>query len=89
MEEWGSDLGFFKAFQVIPLCNRGWESQDWKAKANVCVCVCVYVLAQFCLTLSDPMNCSPPGSSVHGISQARILEWVSISSSWGSSQCRN
>ena len=36
---------------------------------------------QLCLTLSDPMNRSPPGSSVHGIFQARILEWVAISSS--------
>ena len=35
--------------------------------------------AQSCLPLSDPMDCSPPGSSVHGISQARILEWVAIS----------
>ena len=32
-------------------------------------------VAQSCLTLSDPMDCSPPGSSVHGISQARVLEW--------------
>ena len=32
-----------------------------------------------CLTLYDPINCSPPGSSVHGIFQARILEWVAIS----------
>ena len=41
-----------------------------------------------CLTLCDPMNCSPPDSSVHGISQARVLEWVAISSSRGSSQPR-
>ena len=34
--------------------------------------------AQLCLTLSDPMDCSLPGSSVHGISQARVLEWVAI-----------
>ena len=33
---------------------------------------------QLCLTLSDPMDCSLPGSSVHGISQARVLEWVAI-----------
>ena len=32
-------------------------------------------VAQSCLTLSDPMDCSPPGSSVHGIFQARVLEW--------------
>ena len=36
----------------------------------------------------DPMDCSPPGSSVHGVSQARILEWVAISFSRGSSQHR-
>ena len=35
-------------------------------------------VTQSCLTLSDPMNCSPPGSSVHGIFQARVLEWVAI-----------
>ena len=35
--------------------------------------------AQLCQTLRDPMDCSPPGSSVHGISQDRILEWVAIS----------
>ena len=33
---------------------------------------------QSCLTLCDPMDCSPPGSSVHGILQARILEWVAM-----------
>ena len=40
-------------------------------------------------TLCDPMDCSPPGSSVHGILQARILEWVVISFSRGSSQHRD
>ena len=35
-------------------------------------------VAQLCPTLHDPMNCSPPGSSVHGISQARVLEWGAI-----------
>ena len=52
----------------------------------VCVCVCARVRAQSCLTLCDPMDCSPPGSSVHEIFQARILEWVAISYSRGSSQ---
>ena len=41
------------------------------------------LVAQLCLTLWDPMDCSPPGSSIHGILQARILEWVTISSSRG------
>ena len=35
-------------------------------------------VAQLCLTLSDPMDCSLPGYSVHGIFQARVLEWVAI-----------
>ena len=35
-------------------------------------------VAQSCLTLSDPMDCSPPGSSIHGIFQARLLEWGAI-----------
>ena len=44
---------------------------------------------QSCLTLCDPMDSSPPGSSVHRILQARILEWVAISFSRGSSQPRD
>ena len=36
-------------------------------------------VAQLCLTLSDPLDCSQPGSSIHGIFQARVLEWVAIS----------
>jgi len=40
-------------------------------------------VAQSCLTLSDPMACSLPGSSVHGIFQARVLEWVAIAFSEG------
>ena len=42
-------------------------------------------VAQSCLTLCDPTDCSLPGSSVHGILQARILEWVVIPFSKGSS----
>ena len=44
---------------------------------------------QSCLTLCNPMDCSPPGSSVHGIFQARILEWGAAFSSRGSSQSRD
>ena len=43
-------------------------------------------VTQSCLTLCDPVDCSPQGSSVHGILHARILEWVAISYSWGSSR---
>ena len=42
------------------------------------VYVCVCEVAQSCPTLYDPVDCSPPGSFVHGILQARILEWVAI-----------
>ena len=61
----------------------------------VCVCVCLCEhgnvnlkseseVAQSCPTLCDPMDYSPPGSSLHGILQARVLEWVVISFSKGS-----
>ena len=51
--------------------------------------LCVRSVAQSYLTLCDPMDCSPPGFSVHGISQARILEWVATSFSRESSQARD
>ena len=60
----------------------------------VCACVCASTARvrasslQSCSTLRDPMDCSPPGSSVHGIFQARILR-VTISSSGGSSPPRD
>ena len=46
------------------------------------------LVSQSCPTLCDPMDCSLPGSSVHGLFQARIPEWVAISFSRGSSQPR-
>ena len=63
-------------------------SREWQF--GVCkhgVCVRAQSL-QLCLTLCDPMDCSPPGSSVHGIFQARILEWVAMPSFRGSSNLR-
>ena len=57
--------------------------------SEFCVCVCVYVCAcvhpqslQPCLTLWDPCTVTPPGSSVHEIFPARVLEWVTMPSSW-------
>ena len=64
----------------------------------VCVCVCIYTLTIYIwwwwlslchVQFFNPMACSPPGSSVHGIFQARILEWVAISFSRESSQPRD
>ena len=54
---------------------------------NYICCSCS--VAKSCLTLCDPMDSSPLGSSVHGISQTRILEWVAISFSRGSSWLRD
>ena len=72
------------------------DSRIW-ASVAVCVCVCVcvctgtcaHMLTQSCPNLCNPMDCSPPGSSVHKIFQARILEWVAISFSRGSSRPRD
>ena len=64
---------------------------DWVTSLSLlwCVCVCVCSVIQLCLTLCDPMHHSQPISSVCGIFQARILEWVAISFSRGSFQPRD
>ena len=59
------------------------------ASTKIDVKVMLELVTESCLTLCDPMGWSPPGSSVHGILQARILEWVAISFSRGSSQSRD
>ena len=60
-----------------------WSQSNWMA------CYLALFCAQLCPTLGHPMDCSLPGPSVHGILQARIQEWVAISSSRGSSQARD
>ena len=55
---------------------------------DLVVAVAVSV-TQLCPTLFKPVDCSPPGSSVQGILQARILEWVALPSSRGSSRPRD
>ena len=55
----------------------------------VCVCACTHLVAQWCPTLCDLMDWSLPGSSVHGILQARVLEWVTVPSSRRSSPLRD
>ena len=65
------------------------ENHNWKRYVHL-VIHCTYAkLLQSCLTLCDAMNCTPPGSSVHGILQAVILEWVAMPSSRGSSWPRD
>ena len=69
-------------FYIITSNVRGFQFLHFLA--CVCVCVCTGSVAQLC-PLLHAMDYSPPGSSVHGISQTRILEWVAISFSRGSS----
>ena len=63
--------------------------KEQRSSVCVCVCVCVWWVAQLCPTLCNPMDGSLPGSSVHGILQARILGWVAIPFSRWSSWPRN
>ena len=55
----------------------------------VCVCVCTHLVTQLCPTFRDTLDSSLPSSSVHGILQARTLEWAAISFSRGSSPSRD
>ena len=65
--------------------NKGVMAIKWSKESLQQIVRCGYVKwLQFCPTLCDPMDCSPPGSLVHGILQARTLEWVAIPSCRGS-----
>ena len=70
--------------RVIPRKKRELDCGRLLGLASVCA-----KLLQLCLTLSDPVDHSLPGSSVHGIIPARILEWVAMPSFRGSSQPRD
>ena len=66
------------------------SSLGWFTNISTFIRPCVHAKSlQSCPTLCNPMNCSLPGSSVHRILQARILKWVAVSSSRGSSQTRD
>ena len=83
---WISESGgvafLFKAHLLHSCWRHTWASTR-------IICVCVYAESQSCPTLCNSMDYSPPGSSFHGISQARIQEWVAVSFSRGSSQPRD
>ena len=66
-----------------------YEENKTEIWVQVEVSFVVFLVTQSCPTLCDPVDCSPQGSSVHRIFQARILEWVAISCSKGSSQSRD
>ena len=74
-----SHLGHQRALSRVPCAIQ------WVLTVCVCVCVACSAVSDSC----DPIDCSSPGSSVHGILQPRILQWVAISSSRGSSQPRD
>ena len=60
-----------------------WQAGSLLLSQQLCL------FSQSCQTLCNPMDCTPPGSSVHGILQARILDWVAMPSSKGSSHPRD
>ena len=81
---------FPSGFMHIKICNlKGGMYREERKEIVLTICTLACSVTQLCLTLWNPMDCSLPGSSVHGISQARILEWVAISSSRGSSGPRD
>ena len=61
---------------------------NWEIWIDIYTLVCASI-AYLCPTLCKPMDCRPPGSTVHGVFQARILEWVAVSYSRVSSQPRD
>ena len=86
-------LSCFMACGIFPdqglnLCLLHWQQILYHWDTSVCVCVCPKS-PQSCPTLCNPVVCSLPGSSVHGILQARILEWGAISFSRGPSPPRD
>ena len=74
---------FTCSVSCVPFCTEYVQPKDCMEDNRQCS------VAQSCLALCDPTDCSPPGSSVCGISQARMLEWVAISFSRGSSRPRD
>ena len=76
-----------KWMRFILLCFSRYVCRTLQAiPSNVCMFInlpvykhiCVVLVAQSCQTLCHPLDCSPPGSSIYGMFQARILEWVAI-----------
>ena len=74
IDKWVGSFSFFESTVHLRLCKMVYNES---------------VSRSVCPTLCDPVDCRPPGSSVHGFLQARILEWVDIPFSRGSSQPRD
>ena len=78
-------LSGLRQHQLIIQYGSPWAT----VKVSACLCSLRVLVTQSCPTLCDPMDCSPPGSSILGILQARILEWIAIPFSRGSSWLRD
>ena len=78
----------WKTFQVYKSISSKFQNCQVVIFSNLMYAAAAASL-QSCPTLCSPMDGSPPGSSVHGIFQARVLEWVAIAFSRGSSQPRD
>ena len=74
---WKADFSRWKRIQWMSKWNR--MSYWWNYKLSLILRETKPSLTQSCPTLCDPVGCSPPRSSVHGIFQARVLEWAAIS----------
>ena len=91
----GGDLGSGLCFCGLGTRPHTCDSGAGLLSLSLYIYICIYICAvhakslQLCPTLCDPLDYSLPGSSVHGILQARILEWVAVPSSRGSSQFRD
>ena len=78
-----SCIGHYRGLRRVPCLYNRFLLVIYLIYMRACVLICFS-----CVRLCDTMNCSPPGSSVHGILQARILEWAAMPSSRGSSRPR-
>ena len=78
VREWGDGRD---GTDLLILFETSKQTEDNMDKQELRVSAWVSSVSQLCLTLCSPKDCSPPGSSAHGILQARILGWVAISSS--------
>ena len=91
---WFKSLAIFFNWTIgnLQYCVSCWYPAEWCDSIYVYACIytCVYIcvvmvlVAQLCPTLCDPVDCSPPGTSLCGILQAGILKWVAIPFSRGS-----
>ena len=91
VNHWNSTQGQYSRslFEDVNCTHKVRNKNSVERHSGSLIVVCTFTVAHLCPSLCDPMDCSPPGSYVHGMFQARILEWVAISSSKGSSQPRD